>query len=93
MTGRRIVDAAATWALCRRTTHRHFLLNPDEAREMEQVYGYCLAYIERRWAHRRASWRAIDFHPAPVSPFGRVASPPTTAGSFAGCFLDQRHGR
>ena len=44
MTRPRIVDAGATLALCRRTTRRHFLLHPDEARQMEQVYWYCLAY-------------------------------------------------
>jgi putative transposase len=44
MTRPRIVDAGATLALSRRTTRRHFLLNPDEARQMEQVYWYCLAY-------------------------------------------------
>ena len=44
MTRPRIVDAGATLALSRRTTRRHFLLNPDEARQMEQVYWYCLAH-------------------------------------------------
>jgi hypothetical protein len=44
MTRPRIVDPGATLALSRRTTRRHFLLNPDEARQMEQVYWYCLAY-------------------------------------------------
>jgi len=44
MTRRRIVEAGATWALSRRTTRRHFLLNPDEARQMEQAYWYCLGH-------------------------------------------------
>ena len=44
MTRRRIVDAGTTLALSRRTTRRHFLLNPDEARQMEQAYGYCLVH-------------------------------------------------
>jgi hypothetical protein len=44
MTRPRIVDPGATLALSRRTTRRHFLLHPDEARQMEQVYWYCLAY-------------------------------------------------
>ena len=47
MTRRRIVDAGATLALCRRTTRRHFLLHPDEARQMEQMYWYCLAYAAK----------------------------------------------
>lgn len=44
MTRPRIVDPGATLALSRRTTRRHFLLHPDEAREMEQIYWYCLAH-------------------------------------------------
>jgi hypothetical protein len=44
MTRPRIVDPGVTLALSRRTTRRHFLLHPDEARQMEQVYWYCLAY-------------------------------------------------
>lgn len=44
MTRRRIVEAGATWGLARRTTRRHFLLNPDEARQMEQAYWYCLGH-------------------------------------------------
>jgi hypothetical protein len=32
------------WALSRRTTRRHFILNPDEARQMEQAYWYCLGH-------------------------------------------------
>jgi hypothetical protein len=47
MTRPRIVDPGATLALSRRTTRRHFLLNPDEARQMEQVYWYCLAYAAK----------------------------------------------
>lgn len=43
MTRPRIVQPGATLALSRRTTRRHFLLHPDEARQMEQVYWYCLA--------------------------------------------------
>ena len=48
MTRPRIVDASATLALSRRTTRRYFLLHPDEAREMEQAYWYCLAYAAKR---------------------------------------------
>jgi len=44
MTRPRIVDPGATLALSRRTTRRHFLLNPDEARKMEQIYWYCLGH-------------------------------------------------
>jgi putative transposase len=44
MTRPRIVDPGATLALSRRTTRRHFLLNPDEARQMEQCYWYCLGH-------------------------------------------------
>ncbi|MGB5313044.1 MAG: transposase, partial [Polyangiales bacterium] len=44
MTRPRIVDPGATLALSRRTTRRHFLLNPDEARQMEQIYWYCLGH-------------------------------------------------
>ncbi|NOQ83758.1 MAG: hypothetical protein GQ551_07090 [Myxococcales bacterium] len=44
MTRPRIVEPGATLALSRRTTRRHFLLHPDEARQMEQVYWYCLAH-------------------------------------------------
>lgn len=44
MTRPRIVEPGVTLALSRRTTRRHFLLHPDEAREMEQVFWYCLAY-------------------------------------------------
>jgi putative transposase len=52
MTRPRIVDAGATLALCRRTTRRHFLLHPDEARQMEQMYWYCLAYAAKLHAVR-----------------------------------------
>ena len=48
MTRPRIVDAAATLALSRRTTRRYFLLHPDEAREIEQIYWYCLAYAAKK---------------------------------------------
>jgi putative transposase len=44
MTRPRIVDPGATLALSRRTTRRHFLLNPDQARQMEQCYWYCLGH-------------------------------------------------
>jgi hypothetical protein len=44
MTRRRIVEPGTTWALSRRTTRRHFLLNPDEARQMEQCYWYSLGH-------------------------------------------------
>ena len=44
MTRPRIVDPGATLAVSRRTTRRHFLLHPDEAGEMEQIYWYCLAH-------------------------------------------------
>ena len=47
MTRPRIVDPGATLALSRRTTRRHFLLHPDEAREMEQIYWYCLAHAAK----------------------------------------------
>ena len=44
MTRRRIVEPGTTWALSRRTTRRYFLLNPDEARQVEQAYWYCLGH-------------------------------------------------
>ncbi len=44
MTRRRIIEPGKTWALSRRTTRRHFLFNPDESRQMEQCYWYCLGY-------------------------------------------------
>jgi putative transposase len=47
MTRPRIVDAGSNLSLCRRTTRGHFLLNLDEARQMEQVYCYCLAYVAK----------------------------------------------
>jgi len=47
MTRRRIIEPGVVWALSRRTTRRHFLLNPDEARQMEQAYWYCLGHADR----------------------------------------------
>lgn len=44
MTRRRIIEPGMVWALSRRTTRRHFLLNPDEARQMEAAYWYCLGH-------------------------------------------------
>jgi putative transposase len=44
MTRPRIVDPGAILAVSRRTTRRHFLLSPDEARQMEQIYWYCLGH-------------------------------------------------
>ena len=38
MTRRRIIEPGTVWALSRRTTRRYFLLNPDQARELEQCY-------------------------------------------------------
>jgi hypothetical protein len=49
MTRRRIIEAGTTWALSRRTTRRYFLLHPDEAREMEQCYWYCLGLAAERF--------------------------------------------
>lgn len=48
MTRRRIIEPGTTWALSRRTTRRYFLLNPDEARELEQCYWYCLGLAAQR---------------------------------------------
>lgn len=48
MTRPRIVNAGAVLALSRRTTRGHFLLNPDEARQMEQIYWYCLGHAAAR---------------------------------------------
>jgi len=47
MTRPRIVDPGATLALSRRTTRRHFLPHPDEARQIEQIYWYCLAHAAK----------------------------------------------
>jgi putative transposase len=44
MTRRRIIEPGMVWALSRRTTRRHFILNPDKARQVEQAYWYCLGY-------------------------------------------------
>jgi len=49
MTRRRIIEPGTTWALSRRTTRRHFLLNPDQARELEQCYWYCLGLVAQRF--------------------------------------------
>ena len=49
MTRRRIIEPGATWALSRRTTRRYFLLNPDQARELEQCYWYCLGLAAERF--------------------------------------------
>ena len=60
MTRRRIIDPGTTWALSRRTTRRHFLLNPDESRQMEgrsefkdpvRAVSHATQYlIPRNWA-------------------------------------------
>ena len=49
MTLRRIIEPGKTWALSRRTTRRYFLLNPDQARELEQCYWYCLGLCAQRF--------------------------------------------
>lgn len=49
MTRRRIIEPGKTWALSRRTTRRYFLLNPDEARELEQCYWYCLGHAAQTY--------------------------------------------
>ena len=49
MTRRRIIDPGTTWALSRRTTRRHFLLNPDQARQLEGCYWYCLGLAAQRF--------------------------------------------
>ena len=49
MTRRRIIEPGTVWALCRRTTRRYFLLNPDQARELEQCYWYCLGLAAKRF--------------------------------------------
>ena len=49
MTRRRIIEPGTTWALSRRTTRRYFLLNPDQARELEQGYWYCLGLTAERF--------------------------------------------
>jgi len=49
MTRRRIIEPGRTWALSRRTTQRYFLLNPDEARELERCYWYCLGLAAQRF--------------------------------------------
>ncbi len=48
MTRRRIIESGRTWALSRRTTRRYFLLNPDQARVLEQCYWYCLGLAAQR---------------------------------------------
>ena len=49
MTRRRIIEPGKTWALSRRTTRRYFLLNPDQARELEQCYWYCLGHAAQTY--------------------------------------------
>lgn len=49
MTRRRIITPGKTWALSRRTTRRYFLLNPDQAREIEQCYWYCLGHAAQTY--------------------------------------------
>jgi len=49
MTRRRIIEPGKTWALSRRTTRRYFLLSPDQARELEQCYWYCLGLCAKRF--------------------------------------------
>ena len=49
MTRRRIIEPGTTWALSRRTTRRHFLLNPDQSRQLEQNYWYCLGLAAQRF--------------------------------------------
>jgi len=49
MTRRRIIAPGKTWALSRRTTRRYFLLNPDQAREIEQCYWYCLGHAAQTY--------------------------------------------
>jgi len=44
VTRRRVIEPGKIWALSRRTTRHYFLLNPDEARQMEQSYWYCLGH-------------------------------------------------
>ena len=48
MTRRRIIEPGMIWAISRRTTRRYFILNPDEARHMEQAYWYCLGHAALR---------------------------------------------
>ena len=49
MTRRRIIDPGTTWALSRRTIRRYFLLNPDQACELEQCCWYCLGLAAQRF--------------------------------------------
>jgi hypothetical protein len=49
MTRRRIIEPGTTWALSRRTTRRYFLLNPDQSRQLEQCYWYCLGLAAQRF--------------------------------------------
>lgn len=49
MTRRRIIEPGKIWALSRRTTQRYFLLNPDQARQLEQCYWYCLGVAAQRF--------------------------------------------
>jgi len=49
MTRRRIIGPGTTWALSRRTTRRYFLLNPDQSRELERCYWYCLGLAAQRF--------------------------------------------
>ena len=42
VTRRPNIEPGTTWALSRRTTRRYFLLNPDQARELERCCCHSL---------------------------------------------------
>ncbi len=43
-----MIEPGMVWALSRRTTRRYFLLNPDQARQIEQSYWYCLGHAAHK---------------------------------------------
>ena len=45
MTAPRCIRAGTTWFVTRRTTRRHFLLRPDENRELQELYWYTTGVI------------------------------------------------
>ena len=46
---RRIIVPGKVWALSRRTTRRHFLFTPDQARRVERAFWYSLAYAAQEY--------------------------------------------
>ena len=57
-----MIEPGKTWALSRHTTRRYFLLNPDQARELEQCYLYCLGLCPQRFGVVVHAGRLMSTH-------------------------------